>query len=387
MNKKRLLYLLAIPILFIGGFFAGVTFTHQSMLSEPSQGNKQTTPLSSKNPQPKQLPEKGQQQSKVIIGYVQDFHDPRALDLTNLTHVIFSFAHPTKDGELLLNGDMALNNLRNTVLIAHAENKKIMLAIGGWYHINGGESYHYFKSAIANQVSRTKLVKKITSLVEREQLDGIDIDFEHPRSQEDAKNLAIFIKELHTVLHDKNKELSVAVNAKIHSVSGTEIQSVVYETSMFKYVDHVNIMAYDGQWDGAYNAANLSPFPYTENIVNYWSTLFDTHQISKGKLVLGVPFYAQPEDQNSKQVSYATIIQTNPNNAIKDSASINGTTYYYNGPTTMKKKTQLALENGFGGMMLWEAGHDANGEYSLSTTISQVLKDNRESVSASANES
>ena len=65
--------------------------------------------------------------------------------------------------------------------------------------------------------------------------------------------------------------------------------SVIYEPSMFQDVDHVNIMAYDGQWDGDYNAANLSPYTYNENIVNYWSTLFDTHQISKEKLVLGVP--------------------------------------------------------------------------------------------------
>ncbi len=81
---------------------------------------------------------------------------------------------------------------------------------------------------------------------------------------------------------------------------------------MFQYVDHVNIMAYDGQWDDGYDAANLSPYPYTENIVNYWTSLFDTHQISKGKLVLGVPFYAQPEDPNSKQISYKTIIENNP---------------------------------------------------------------------------
>ena len=39
--------------------------------------------------------------------------------------------------------------------------------------------------------------------------------------------------------------------------------NVVYEPSMFKNVDHVNIMAYDGQWDDGYNASNLSPYPYT----------------------------------------------------------------------------------------------------------------------------
>ena len=32
---------------------------------------------------------------KVLIGYVQDFRDPSTIDYTNLTHIIFSFAHPT----------------------------------------------------------------------------------------------------------------------------------------------------------------------------------------------------------------------------------------------------------------------------------------------------
>ena len=53
--------------------------------------------------------------NKVLIGYVQDFRDPQTIDYAELTHIIFSFAHPTKDGHLLLNGESALNNFRTTV--------------------------------------------------------------------------------------------------------------------------------------------------------------------------------------------------------------------------------------------------------------------------------
>ena len=172
--------------------------------------------------------------------------------------------------------------------------------------------------------------------------------------------LPFIMKELSERLHLKDKELSIAVNAKIHSVAGTELHHVIYEPSMFQYVDHVNIMAYDGQWDGEYNAANLSPYSYNENIVNYWSTLFNKHQLSKEKLVLGVPFYAQPEDPKSKQISYDTIIKNNPENANKDTVSIDGMNYYYNGEEMVRKKTTLALDHGFGGMMVWEIGHDSD---------------------------
>jgi chitinase len=375
MNRK-LLYFLVILLIFIGGFLAGITFSNEKMLTETEKTKStEATPKSAKKPETKQNPVISSTQSKVLIGYVQDFRNPETIDLSNLTHIIFSFAHPTKDGGLLLNGDTALANLRATVEMAHAQNKKVMIAIGGWYHINGGESYDYFKTAIANTASRSKLVSELTRMVEQENLDGIDIDFEHPRSETDAQNLTSFTKELSSKLHSKNKDLSIAVNAKVHSVAGTEIHNVVYDPTMFQYVDHVNIMAYDGQWDGGYNAANLSPYTFTENIVNYWSDLFEEHQLSKEKLVLGVPFYAQPEDPSIKQVSYATIINNNPENATRDTTEMNGTTYHYNGNTTMQIKTNLALEHGFGGMMLWEAGHDAEGLYSLTATISEMLQD------------
>jgi GH18 family chitinase len=52
---------------------------------------------------------------------------------------------------------------------------------------------------------------------------------------------------------------------------------------------------------------------------------------------------------------------------------MNGTTYHYNGVETIKKKTNLALDHGFGGMMLWEAGHDSKGDHSLTTAIYDEL--------------
>jgi len=373
MKKRTVLLTLVITITFIGGILTGVLFS-TNKANEKTVNIKQARKSAIK-PETKELPKVEKAQSKVLIGYVQDFRDPNVVDYSKLTHVIFSFAHPTKEGGILLNGDAALNNLRTVVSKAEKYGTKVMLAVGGWYHINGGESYEYFKTAISNPASRTKLVNELTSIAVREHLDGIDIDFEHPRSKADAENLALFSKELSAQLHPKNMELSIAVYSKIHAVTLTEIGFVIYEPSMFQDVDHVNIMAYDGQWDDGYHASNLSPYPFTEKIVNYWADLFDKNNLPKEKLVLGVPFYAQPEDPKIKQVSYGAIINQDPANATKDTVNMNGTTYYYNGDTTMKKKTTLALDHGFGGMMLWEVGLDAKGPHSLTGTIFEALND------------
>lgn len=377
--KRKYQVLIMIAIIFCGGFAAGIYYTKNT---SGLQSIKQPAPVSQsiKLPVPKEIPEFSEIPEKVLMGYVQDYRDPASINYSNLSHVIFSFAHPEKDGSISFNGETARNNLQRVVSNAHKHDAKAFLAVGGWFHINGGESYDYFKQAIADDTSRNRLVTELSGLVKKENLDGIDIDFEHPRSKEDARFLAVFINHLSGVLHENGKELSVAVHAKVHSITGTESGYVVYEPDMFRKVDYVNIMAYDGQWDGGYIAANLSPYSFTENIANYWSNLFDSQEISKEKLVLGVPLYAQPEDPAVKPVSYQAIINNNPENAAKDRISMNGVSYYYNGSATMKKKTILALNHGFGGMMIWEAGHDAKGPYSLTGTIAEVLQNTAEPV-------
>ena len=90
--------------------------------------------------------------------------------------------------------------------------------------------------------------------------------------------------------------------------------------------------------------------------------------------MLGVPLYAQPEDPAIKQVSYEALIKNNPSNVTRDKVSMNGTTYHYNGHSTLQKKTNLALDQKLGGMMLWEAGLDAQGSNSATAMIANVLE-------------
>lgn len=378
MNKRNYLLAFVIVITLLGGFLAGnLSAKHPSRQNQSALKHKRIKPAakSAKQPAQKSLPHVAKVKSRhVLIGYLQDFRDPAAIDFSKFSHVIFAFAHPTKDGDLLLNGKMAMDHLQQTVSLAHKHNVKAILAVGGWYHIQGGESYKYFTPALANPVSRSKLAAKIASMADQNHLDGIDIDYEYPHSAKEAKNFAAFVQHVSVKLHSRNKELSVAVHAKINSATRTESHYVVYEPSMFSYVDHVNIMAYDGQWDDGYHAENLSPYPFTEEIVNYWSSLFQAIHQPRKKLVLGVPSYAQPETPAAKQVSYAAVIRKSPANIDRDNAKLNGMTYYYNGEPTIRRKTALALHYGFGGMMIWEAGLDAKGSHSLTTAIANELK-------------
>ena len=42
---------------------------------------------------------------------------------------------------------------------AHKQDTKVMLAVGGWFHIRGGKSYDYFKEAISDPTSERNSFK------------------------------------------------------------------------------------------------------------------------------------------------------------------------------------------------------------------------------------
>lgn len=136
--------LILIVFIFSSGFAAGIYYTN---ITDQGQPLKQSVPVSqsSKLLVKKGIPELSEIPEKVLMGYIQDYRDPKSIDYSNLTHILFSFAHPEKDGSISLNGDSALKNLRSVVRNAHRQDVKAILAVGGWFHINGGESYDYFK--------------------------------------------------------------------------------------------------------------------------------------------------------------------------------------------------------------------------------------------------
>jgi hypothetical protein len=58
-----------------------------------------------------------------------------------------------------------------------------------------------------------------------------------------------------------------------------------------------------------------------------------------------------------------------------DSVTINGTTWGYNGIDTVENKTQYAIQNGYGGVMIWELGQDyyaSNGTYGTPSLLPAI---------------
>ena len=136
--------------------------------------------------------------------------------------------------------------------------------------------------------------------------------------------------------------------------------------------DFVNIMSYDrtGPWNLTKPGPH-APYEMAVEDLEYWTK---TRGIAKEKLSLGVPFYGYGFGGTAPEsISWKNLLLQYPDADQVDERSVNGGMIYYNGISTIRKKTSLAIEKS-GGIMIWQLLQDTTGSQSLLTNIDEVIK-------------
>jgi GH18 family chitinase len=82
------------------------------------------------------------------------------------------------------------------------------------------------------------------------------------------------------------------------------------------------------------------------------------------KAVLGLPFYGKPRKENLSH--YKDLLAAGADPMADEFDSV-----YYNGIATIRKKTELAKQQGLGGVMIWEISQDVNDDRSLLKAINE----------------
>jgi GH18 family chitinase len=295
-----------------------------------------------------QLVALGQQPSSAdrlfrVVGYLPDYRLTdydlgRATNLTDLT--IFS-AEPTADGNLNLT---RLQNCPWPALLKFKTTHRVrlILAIGGW------ERSEHFAVVACSTDLRRRFVNEVLAFCHSMRLDGVDLDWEHPKGDQQERSYALLLNELRTAFKSRGLLLTVTVAAW---------QKLTPEA--VDAVDFVQVMAYD-------HDLQHSTFDGARNDVE---RLRAAH-VPSGKIVLGLPFYGR-DIRNRDATTYSDIaakFRLDP-----DVNEVQGV--YFNGPGMIRRKTQYAMESGLGGVMIWELGQDATGENSLLDVVQETLKD------------
>jgi len=290
-----------------------------------------------------------------IIGYLRTQSiiagEAEKIDYSKVTHINIAFINPDSTGNFAV-----LPGIKTFADKMHSRHVKVLASIGG------GLAPAYYTSLLADG-NRSAFVRKLAQMAELYNLDGIDADLEGERI--DA-NYEGFITELSAVLKPKNKLLTAAV---------ATVYKERYTDKVLALFDFINIMSYDktGPWRPEKPGPH-APYEMAVEDMNYWAL---EKGIAKEKLNLGVPFYGYGFGPGAPQdASFRKIASSFSGSENKDEVTVpGGGTIYYNGITTIKNKTSLALKQA-GGIMIWQLLGDAEGKYSLLNAINEVISQN-----------
>ncbi|MCI8659421.1 MAG: hypothetical protein HFG54_04095 [Lachnospiraceae bacterium] len=279
-----------------------------------------------------------------VVGYYPSWKPDKLslVDFSMMTHLCYAFAIPMPDGSLrdLDNPHTARTLLRS----AHENGAKVLLSVGGWSY-NGTLLEGVFMEATSTKAGVNRLADNILAMCEEYGFDGVDIDWEHPRTDgTSAKQYEALMLTLADKLHKKNKILTAAVISGATPDGSIYYDAAAHTNAVLNAVDFINVMAYDGG-DGKRH----SSYSFAMDCGTYWK---ENRGLPSHKIVLGLPFYARPS-----WADYKTVLESVPSAWDQDHVQYNGMEVYYNGVKTIAAKTRYAREN-LGGVMIWELTQD-----------------------------
>jgi chitinase len=292
-----------------------------------------------------------------VVGYFPYYRNPASVPDVKfkMTNVInYAFFTVDAAGGLILNNPSTFTTV---VAKAKANNAKIMMSING--------AAADFKSMASTPTGRNTFIKLIMNNIRQYVLDGVDMDWEFPTTADGTDiTFTALMKELSDSCHrDAKYYLTAAITAGKYTGG---IRDAI-KAELFNYVDWLNIMVYD-DFSITVPYRHHSDMALTQLCLNYW---LNTRGLPKNKCVLGLPAYGRPSGitQTNTILTYAGILAQG-GSAQSDSAMVTSSAYpsaymvYYNGVTTIKKKTMLAKELA-NGVMMWEKGQDTHDATSL----------------------
>jgi GH18 family chitinase len=274
-----------------------------------------------------------------VAGYLPDyrFSNINFDAIKGLTDLIIFSAEPGPDGTLNTSRIKACP--WDSLLRFKTENRiRLILTIGGW------ERSEHFAKVAKSPKDRKAFVDTVVAFTLARRLDGIDIDWEHPKDASEEQAYAALLTDLKDAFKPHGLLLTVTIAAWQHLPKGAVAA-----------VDGVQVMAYDHDKEhSTFDGANKDV-----------RTLLDAGIPAK-KIILGLPFYGRDIKTRDAETYGAIAARHRPEPAVDQVGSM-----YFNGIATITRKVNHAVQMRLGGVMIWEIGQDATGENSL---LKAVLK-------------
>ena len=345
----------------------------------------------------------------VICAYVFTRESPLApgqVDGSKLTRINYAFAN-IGHGRIVEGAPVTAGNLAALTALRHDHpDLTVLVSVGGWLWSGG------FSDMALTKASRAVFIDSVDTFITRYDLDGLDIDWEypglpgagHPFRPEDKHNYTLLLKELRTRFNKMQRKmhrhlyLTIAAGANADFLDHTEMAEVQ------KYVDTVNLMAYDyyeptdDKTTG--NHAPLFTDPADPKAISGDRSVREYEQagVAASKIVLGIPFYGHvwgqvPSINNGLFQPGQPVPNVYANyGAIVSNMLGQGYTRYWDGaasvpylynadkqifvsyedPQSLALKCKYVLDHQLAGVMFWDYSGDPSG--ALLSTIDTALR-------------
>lgn len=256
-----------------------------------------------------------------------------------LTDLILFSGEPRADGSL--DASRLDKTPWDKVAAVRASGTQVHLCLGGW-----GRSRH-FAAVTADPARRARFVAEAARFCAERGLDGVDLDWEHPRGAAELAAYGLLIDELKAALAPRKGEvtLTLAGAGQLPPDGG-------------RRADRVQLMAYDMPGRHA-----------TPEAAQARAEALIAAGVPADQLALGVPFYGRGVTARDRTLPYREILARLAPRPEQDDAD----GLHFNGPATMARKAAWARERGLGGVMAWELTQDASGEASLLRVLRREL--------------
>jgi chitinase len=142
-----------------------------------------------------------------VVGYITARTPEKmdSLELDKLTHLNIAFANPDSTGQLICNKQVDITPF---VEKGHAAGLKVFISLAG-----GGKPDTIIWHRLLLPENRNEFIGKIIDYVEKNKLDGVDVDIEGNLLPQVGLNYNPFVVELRQALHSKGKAITAALGA------------------------------------------------------------------------------------------------------------------------------------------------------------------------------
>ncbi len=295
--------------------------------------------------------------SPIILHYVtyMNGNDTRLPNPMMMTHLVYAIVRVNEDFSLQVTSEEMLARVATLKDV----NPKLKITF-----LLGGVQSQYVGPAVSTPENRSKLLDNVEALLTKYNLDGVDMDWEFPKNQEESDNYILLMKDFKTRF--PNKFLSVTVGA---GIGAGEEHFDAYAAS--KYADCLTLMGYD--YSLASYCAPLFGCPIKNN--NYVSLGIEkllSKSVPANKILLGIPFYGistAPQDAEQPQIAYRGIeARAKAGNYTRCRDEISRVPFYmssqqkiaisFDDAQSVSEKCQYAKEKGLAGVMVWQCLFD-----------------------------